>query len=251
MIRATRSAGVPPRARLSVLREFQLLIDNRSIAVPHGVQRLLALLAVGGHPVARSRVAGQLWLDVPEWRALGNLRSALWRLRRIPRTIVRAFDERISLDPEVEVDLEELIELSVRILAGPDRPALGRLPQLVEATEILPGWGDEWLVVERERFRELRLHALERACESLLDMGNAPSALDAALAAVEAEPFRESAQRLLVRVHLQEGNRADALRAYLAYRDLVRRELGIEPSDLMEALVAPLPHRSSVASTRG
>lgn len=250
MIRATRSAGVSPRARLSLLREFQLLIGNRSIAVPHGVQRLLALLAVGGHPMTRSRVAGQLWPDVPEWRALGNLRSALWRLRRIPATIVRTFDERISLDPEVEVDLEELIELSVRMLADPDKVVLGRLSQLVQATEVLPDWGDEWLIVERERFRELRLHALERACESLLDMDDAPSALDAALAAVEAEPFRESAQRLLVRVHLSEGNRADALRAYLAYRDLVHRELGIEPSDLMEALVAPLPHRSGVATTR-
>lgn len=223
--------------------EFQLVIDDRSIAVPRSVQRLLAFLAIGRRPVSRSKAAGQLWLDVPEWRALGNLRTALWRLGRIPRRVVQTIDERIALDPTLTVDITEIAELSTRILAEPDAITADQLPRLLEATEILPGWEEEWLIVERERFRELRLHALERMCDVLTERGKTGSAVMACLAAIESEPFRESAQRLLVRLHLADGNRAAALRSYIAYRDLIETELGIEPSDLMQDLVAGLGPR--------
>lgn len=234
--------GAP--TRLILTSEFQLVIDDRTVAVPHGVQRLLAFLAVARGPIARSRVAGQLWLDAPERRALGNLRSVLWRLHRLPRRIVSSLDERLALAPDVDVDVMELSALSGEILDSADRATLERLPQLVAASEILPGWEDEWLILDRERFRELRLLALERGCEALIDLGDLAGAVQTALAAVEAEPFRESAQRLLVRVYLMEGNLAAALRVYLAYRDLMDAELGIEPSDRMEELVVGLDRRA-------
>jgi DNA-binding SARP family transcriptional activator len=103
---------------------------------------------------------------------------------------------------------------------------------------VLPGWEDEWIAVERERFRERRVHALERAGEALLDSGNHPAAVQAALAAIDAEPYRDSAHRLLIRVHLAEGNVAGALRSFIAYRDLMESELGLEPSDRMRELLA-------------
>lgn len=231
----------PPRPRVSLISEFQLFIDDTSVAVPHGIQRLLAYLAMAARPVSRSRAAGQLWEDVPEERALGNLRSVIWRLRRIPERIVRTFDDRLALDTGVEVDLAELMRLTVELAAHPDPSSLARLPQLVAATEVLPGWEEEWIIVERERFRELRLHALERACEALLAEGMHGPAVHTAMAAVTAEPFRDSAQRLLVQAQLAEGNAAAALRTYHAFRDLMEEELGLEPSEAMAQLVSRLP----------
>lgn len=228
--------------RLRLTTDFQLLIGERNIRVPHGVQRLLAFLAISRLPVHRSRIAGQLWPDVAEWRALGNLRTALWRLRRVRSRVVRPIGERLVLDAAVGVDLRELTDLSLRLLED-DTDAMHRVPELVDAMDILPGWEEEWLIIERERFRELRLRGLERACEAMIVRGDIGHGVQACLAAVEAEPFRESAQRLLVRMHLREGNRAAALRSYYAFRDLVERELGIEPSDLMNDLVAGLERR--------
>lgn len=240
---ASANSGLGMRLRITT--DLQLLIGERSIGLPHGVQRLLAFLAIARQPVHRSRVAGQLWPDVAEWRALGNLRSALWRLRRIRSRVVRTSGERLVLDSAVRVDLRDLIDLSTRLLDD-DPDAEHRVPELVDASDILPGWEDEWLVVERERFRELRLRALEHACETMIVRGDTGRGVRACLAAVEAEPFRESAQRLLVRLHLIEGNRAAALRSYLAFRELVEQELGIEPSDLMDDLVAGLERRTPV-----
>jgi DNA-binding SARP family transcriptional activator len=57
------------------------------------------------------------------------------------------------------------------------------------------------------------------------------------LAAVAAEPLRESAHRLLIQGHLAEGNLAEAVRQYDFYRTLLSRELGIEPSPTIKRLV--------------
>ncbi len=232
--------------RLNLTTEFQLLNRSRAVDVPHGVQRVLALIALAGQPMQRSRIAGQLWPDVPEWRALGNLRSALWRLRPAGREVTRLVGDRVALDPQVVVDVDSLTQLAECLLDEPDDAGLRRLPELVAAVEILPDWEEDWLDHHREHYRELRLRALERACEATIARRDTRHGLQACLAAVEAEPFRESAQRLLVRMHLSEGNRAAALRAYLAFRDLVERELGIEPSDQMDELVVGLRRPSGM-----
>ena len=74
--------------------------------------------------------------------------------------------------------------------------------------------------------------------ERLTGAGRLKEALDVGLAAVAGEPLRESAQRALVRVHLAEGNVGEAIRQYRLYRRLLSEQLGIEPSRLMEDLVA-------------
>ena len=96
--------------------------------------------------------------------------------------------------------------------------------------DLLPDWDDEWVLLERERFRQIRLHALERSCELLMASGRLTEAIDAGLAALAAEPLRESAHRVLIRAHLAEGNRFEALRQFERYRDLMRSELGLAPS---------------------
>jgi DNA-binding SARP family transcriptional activator len=231
-------ATTPAHVRLT--EGFDLQVGARSVAVPHGSQRLLAFLALARQPVTRSRIAGQLWLDLPESRALGNLRSALWRLRLLPRRVVQVLDNRLALAHEVDVDLNELTLASQRLIDAPDRSALAHVGDLIAATDVLSGWEDDWLVVDRERFRELRLHALEHAGEALMAMGNLADAALTALAVVAAEPLRESAQRLLIQIYVREGNRAEALRRYREYRKLMAGELDLAPSELMEELVVGL-----------
>ena len=106
--------------------------------------------------------------------------------------------------------------------------------------ELLPGWYDDWVLLERERIRQLRMHALEHVATRLTAAGRYGDALQVAYAAVGAEPLRESAHRTVVRVHLAEGNLVEALRAYEQFRILLRDDLGIQPSELMVRLVRGL-----------
>lgn len=225
--------------RLSLTDEFELVMSGRSIGLPHSVERVVAYLGLSPQPVHRMKLAGALWPDAPEVLAARSLRTALWRLHRAGVPIVEMHDDRVALLPMIRVDVTELFDLTRRLLQAPGEEVLGRLGVLVDNTELLPDWDDEWVVADRERFRMLRLGALERGAERLIERTEYGRAMEAALAATLSDPLRESARRLVVRVHLGEGNLASALQAYDDYRILLRQEIGVEPSSAMRTLIRP------------
>ena len=95
---------------------------------------------------------------------------------------------------------------------------------------MLLGWDDDWALFERERIKQLCLHALEALSVLQLKGGAPAAAINAALLAVRLEPLRESAHRAISHAHLEEGNMAQAVRQYKTYRELLHRELGLLPS---------------------
>ena len=236
-------AVVQPLAqvKLSLLSSFELTSAEDLVSLPMPAQRVLAFIALRDRPVLRTHVAETLWLDSTEKRACGSLRSALWRLRRPGFELVDVANGRLQLEPRVVVDVRVLVGWAHSVLDAPDG-AGGELASLGEEFfgDLLPDWYDEWLVVERERLRELRARALECVCDRLTALGRFGSAVEAGLAAVDAEPLRESAHRCLIGVYLAEGNQAEALRGYRAYRDLLHDELALEPSARMEGLISGL-----------
>jgi DNA-binding SARP family transcriptional activator len=223
--------------RLRLLDAFALEIDGGAIDLPHGAQRLLAFLALRPHALARGFMAGSLWLDATDERAAANLRSALWRLRHLDSPIVVAAHGTLRLDPGVWVDVREASELARRWLGGRATVRDASASPLLES-ELLPDWYDDWVVDERERFRQLRLHALETMTERLIEMGRFGDALLAALAAMTDDPLRESAQRALIKVHLAEGNTGEAVRQLRRCERLFERDLGVRPSAQLTKLVA-------------
>jgi DNA-binding SARP family transcriptional activator len=54
--------------------------------------------------------------------------------------------------------------------------------------------------------------------------------------AIDLEPDRESSHQRLMRAEAALGNRAEAVRAYHRCRDLLREELGVDPSSETQAL---------------
>jgi DNA-binding SARP family transcriptional activator len=225
-------------ARLVLLGGFQLVYDGAPVALPVHAQRLLAYLALSEHS-SRVLTAGTLWPDVREQRALGNLRSTVWRLQRICPSVVVASRNVLALSESVSVDVREC--RAVVAHSGHKRSDRGaaELTQGSFCQELLPGWYEDWILSERDRLQHLRLQALEEAADLMLRRGRYVEALDAALAAVRSDPLRESARRLILRIHLAEGNQVEALRHFHSYRALLAAELGIEPSPRTWALVAP------------
>jgi DNA-binding SARP family transcriptional activator len=224
--------------RLRLLQGFSLSQGGVPVDVPLSEQRLLAFLAVNDRPLFRRYVASTLWLDSSEKHALGNLRSAIWRLQKGGTTFVEATRTRVHIAEAISVDLHD-VALLAGLMIGPasSRFDPSEVDEAALCGELLPGWYDEWVVVERERLRQLQLHALEALCSRLLGSGNYPRAVQVGLAATAAEPLRESAHRLLIQVHLAESNVAEAIRQYELYRGLLATELGIEPSLAMKRLL--------------
>ena len=230
-----RDAAPAPPLQLRLLNAFEVVAGDTPVALPVGAQRLVAFVALQDRPVQRDYVAGMLWLDTPDARAAANLRSMLWRIQKRARGLIDARGQRLRLEPGVRVDFRVAEELARRELAGHAAAA-----PAVLAADLLPDWYDDWVLLERERFRQLRLRALEAVCDRQLHAGRIGDALEAGLLSLAGEPLRESAHRALVRVHLAEGNAVEAVRQYRLCRRLLREQLGVEPTRQLRDLVAGL-----------
>jgi DNA-binding SARP family transcriptional activator len=163
----------------------------------------------------------------------------------VPNLVVIEGDElRLG---DLTCDLDVVRDWARRTVVG-EQP--WPLPEHASA-ELLPSWSEEWLIEPREELRLLQLHALELAAQRFLMSGRLAEACSAALSAVMMDPFRESATRLLIEIHIREGNALDALRRYHRYRELLEREVGVDPSPAVMALVASLPgQQRGMASVR-
>ncbi|MEV7323513.1 BTAD domain-containing putative transcriptional regulator [Streptomyces sp. NPDC093970] len=227
-------------AALRLFDAFRLEGPDGPVAVPASAQRLLAYLGLHGH-APRSVVAGTLWPDVAEEHALGSLRTVLWRLRRMRQPAVRGDGDSLCLTDGVSVDVDDFTRAALRLTGSSRACADAPAPLvLLESGELLPGWDEEWIRPERERLRQLRLHALESLSVRLTVRGCYALALEAALRCVAIEPLRESAHCAVLAVHLAEHNVVEAIRHYEAFRRLLREELGIEPSARLAGMV-PCP----------
>lgn len=216
---------------LGLMGGFRLQRRNEPVPVPPAAQRLIAFLAMQPGPTPRAYVSGALWPDLSQERAFANLRSALWRIRREAADLVDAGDHAVGLSIDLRSDVAVVIGSGERVL----RAGVSGACRLEEDParffhELLPGWYDDWASAERERMRQLCLHALEAIAASCTHQGHHSSAIQAALAAVRLDPLRESARLILIRAHVAEGNRSEALRQYRAYERMLLTELGVRPS---------------------
>ncbi len=226
---------------VSVLGGFHLWWKGSLQAgIPRASQRVLAFLALSSPVVSRAAVAGTLWPDASEGHAHSNLRAALSRLERNYRNALMTSRLELGLALGVTVDIRHSQALARRLL----NPAVTLPPSDVDAAaivalsaDLLPGWYDDWVLIEAEDWRQLRLHALEALADRLTAAGRWGEAADAACTAMRAEPLRESAHVALIQVHLAEGNQSEALRAFARYRALLHTELGLEPTPRIRLLV--------------
>ncbi|MFJ9036636.1 BTAD domain-containing putative transcriptional regulator [Streptomyces sp. NPDC102406] len=206
--------------------------------IPMSCRRLLAFVALRRFRVDRAYAAGSLWPVNDGDRAHGNLRSALWRLNRVDVNLLSADKHGLIVHDDVVVDLHAVSAWATRVIehtAAQDE--LLSAPPGLEALELLPGWYDDWALMERECVRQRLLHALDSQSQQLRLMGCHAEAVDVAMTAVSTEPLRESAQRTLLLAHLAAGNWVEGRRGLEVYARLLERELGVEPApDLTDLL---------------
>ena len=231
--------------RLALLGGFGFYVGVSKSDVPLGAQRLLALLALSSKSgISRCIAAERLWPDATRRRASANLRSALWQSRCIgSEAAVMATGGWISLSPTVEVDYYDAVDSARRIANSCPRlePRNGHEATIAALSwELLPDWSDDWILLDRERWDQIRLHALESLARHLMSAEKYLFAIEAALAAVAIEPVRESAHRTVIEIFIAQDNAACALKHYQQYRRFVQDELGVTPSRRMIGLVQPI-----------
>jgi DNA-binding SARP family transcriptional activator len=209
------------------------------VGLPLPAERLLAFVALRDRPLLRPYIAGVLWPNATEGHAAGNLRCSLWKLMHCGAQLVGGRDGHLELSPDVTVDIRLGSVLALRLRDAAPLPETELTTDNL-SLDLLPDWYEEWVILEREAFCQLRVHALESLCERLVELGKFGPAVQAGLAAVAADPLRESAHTVLIAAYVAEGNVGPALRQFEVFRTLLADELGLEPSAAMQALVRGL-----------
>ena len=225
---------------IRLLGGFGLSGPEGRVEVPPAGQRLVAYLAIQGYPVRRSTVAAAIWPDVDETRARANLRSTVCRLGALA-PVVDATAASLTIGTDVIVDVDDLQEQVRAARGGTEHPSAAR-PGF--DLELLPGWEEEWVELERERVRQLELHLLDVVVSTSVEEGRHGDGVDAALRAIRLDPWRESSHAGLLRALLAGGNRAAAIAHFRRFAAQMREELGLSPSrDLLEVVGEILPAR--------
>jgi predicted ATPase/DNA-binding SARP family transcriptional activator len=234
---------------------FRLLYNEQPISMVHQLrlQSLLAYLVMHRElPHPRQQLAFLFWPDVSEKRARANLRKALYELRKVlPNLdeIVQIEDHylqwRNATDPDfsamgaeksgktVKVTDVERFAASLAQVEPAKQPEVARAA-LEEAVslyvgDLLPACYDDWVLIERERLRQRYVNALEQLI-AILEQHELASALAHAQRLLHCDSLHESTYRVLMRLHVLNGDRATALHIYHTCVTLLQQELGVEPS---------------------
>jgi DNA-binding SARP family transcriptional activator len=236
-------SGVGPYSQLCLLGGPYALREGLRLTAPEGAERLVVFVALHDHqPVRRRKIAGTLWPAVSEERAAGNLRAALWRLNSSGMDVIEANKDVLSIRAGVGIDLFELSAWAKRLMTGEAGTEDFSLEYAHEAAlELLPGWYDDWVVMEREQIRQRLLHALDVLSRRLASDGRYAEAVEAAVIAASIEPLRETTQESLMLAHIAEGNISEAQRVLHSYARLLRKELGISPTTTLAKLLGSSP----------
>lgn len=214
---------------------------------------LLAYLAIQGTPQTRQKLMGLLWADLPEVNAARNLRHALWNLKKSlapsGTTCIRTTHQAVAFEPAAGIwlDVSEFREACQNI-KKPEPLTTIEMESLGAAVEhyrgdLLDGFYadgatgfEDWLLVERERFRTMELEALQRLAVLHRQRGEYGASLLFARRMLALDPWREEAHRIVMDLLARAGHRSAALAQYETCRRVLAEELHAEPTRETTAL---------------
>ncbi len=233
------------KLHLKLFSRFQVM-DNEvaltSILRPRA-QRLLVYLLLHRHaPYTRESIAFTLWPDCSEKEALGTLRRALSELRVALPSLVEG-EWIMSARGELSWNSHAPYWLDLEVFEQLIRQAIpAALHQAVAlyTGDLLAEWDEEWVLVERERLRQLQLNTLRQLVGHHRALAEYETTLRLAHQALALDPLAEAIYRELIALHYEAGDRAAALAEYDRLRTLLHDELGVEPMTETQALRAAI-----------
>jgi predicted ATPase/DNA-binding SARP family transcriptional activator/TolA-binding protein len=247
---AEAAGGPGPAAglRLEVLGGLSLTLDGAplpGLAYAKG-RALLAYLAVTGRPHAREALAALLWGELPDGSARQNLRVVLADLRRAAGDHLVVTRTTVAFDRAAPYWLDAAaFEAALRPpdSGGAVPPERLRAAAALYRGDLLEGFAvreapafDEWLAAERERLRQLALHALHALAVHHTERGEAAAGIDYTTRLLALDPWREDAHRQLMLLLAANGERDAALAQYERCRQALAEELGVVPAAETTAL---------------
>jgi DNA-binding SARP family transcriptional activator len=226
-----------PRIDVRLLGRIDVAVDGAPVRLAgRQAQACFALLAHDPRPRSRDGIAASLWPEIETSSA--SLRQALWLIRSSfaaagidPDTILEVEADSISFRRDTRIQLDTA-RFEARLAARPPDPESAiRL----YAGDLAEGLSHECFAAERERMSDLYEDALALVAQRRLAIGDLAGARGAAERLLSRDILREEAHAVLIAVYGMSGTRSQVVRQYRRLREILRRELDVEPLPETEA----------------
>ena len=156
---------------------------------------------------------------------------------QLGKNLLLAGRETVQINPDylIWVDVLEFEAQATQGLAShpPDPTAINL--DLYQG-DLLPDLYDDWVITERERYRQLYLDLLLHLAQHWRSQGEYGRVIDLASRVLAQDPANEAAHQHLMFAHFVTHDRNAALRQYEACVRSLRDELGVDPSPETQAL---------------
>lgn len=219
--------------KVCLLGAFEIEYDEYVVEIPERLaQSLFAYLILNsGTYHRREKLAAMLWPDSPDVKARENLRHALWRVRK---TLSLASNAEYFLTNDLSVAFNETADywLDVAVLktARQSKRADELMSKLsVYQGELLPGFYEEWVTLEREYLNYVFERNMARLLAFLRSESRWLDILDWGERWIAFGQKPEPAYRALMFAHMAKG---EAFKVTETYDRCVRslQEIGLKPS---------------------
>ncbi|MFG2002069.1 BTAD domain-containing putative transcriptional regulator [Spirillospora sp. NPDC048911] len=222
---------------LELMPSVRCHLDGFEVPLTDGMRSLVIAVALEGDGLSRRALQVRMWPDLETCGAAKRLRQMLWRVKReTGDRLLIATSDCVRLAENVSVDLHAA-ERRAREVVNGTPTATDPAEWFFLGEELLSGWPDESVWEARDRWNRLRLLALERLAEQALKAGDCPTAIELASLAVSVDEFNEVPHRVMAAAYLARGDLAGAWRVFTRFQQLLRREMGLEPSAAFRALI--------------
>jgi DNA-binding SARP family transcriptional activator/predicted ATPase len=204
-------------------------------------QAILAYLIVTGRPHSRDALATMFWGEMSDVDAKTNLRQAIANLKKLFDHYLLIERESVAFDTRSDFYLDTLTFERLETDIVDTNARISNLQSLVALYkgEFLEGLYvkdapefEEWVVVQRERFKTATLDALRELARFLARRSEADrkEAINLLRRSLALDSWREETHRQLMLLLARDDQQSAALAQYNKCREILIRELGVEPS---------------------
>jgi DNA-binding SARP family transcriptional activator/streptogramin lyase len=242
--------------RYLILGPLEIHDGAAEVALRGGQQRkLLAILLLHGSEVVSSdRLIDELWAGKPPGTAAKALQGYVSSLRKqlgpeTIETVGAGYRLKLAADQVDVHEFEELLAEARPLERGPAATKLQEALALWRGPALADFAYDDFAQREIERLEELRQAGIERRINLELALGHHDDLVPELEALVRAHPLHERLRGHLMVALYRSGRQAEALDVYADGRTVLLDELGLEPSEELQALQrAILAHDPSLAA---
>jgi len=240
----------PARITIRTFGAIEIRSQDRVLATSDWMTQtsrdLFLLFLANPMGLTKGEVGLILWPDASPSELKLRFKNAIYRMRHAIGSDVVLFQDNIYMfnrAVDQEYDVQNFISAIKN--AREEKQDQKKIKALSRAMavykgEYLPSLDVEWVILDREKYKTMFMHAAEELAGLYLKQDDIEKTLQTGQHALNEDPYYEPLHRIIMQAHAIRGDRASVSRQYEKCRTMLMDGIGLVPSDQTDQLFRDL-----------